>query len=116
MKPTVKMIAALACAFPLAALAQTSTTPPSADKDTGAKPPPGTQSKKTTETGQSTTYPQSATGSGMNKSAAQPTDAEKDKDKITRGDTKKSASPMTGADPSTTQKPAKEGTQSGPTK
>ncbi len=111
MKVTSKILACLICALPCGAFAQASTAPSGADKSSAA-PPAGMQSKKSSETGETTTYPKSDASSSAKKSAA----TDKEKDRITKGGANSPASPIAPLDPATTDKPAKEGSQSGPKK
>jgi hypothetical protein len=112
MKTSVKLIASMICMVPIVAAAQ-APAPTSTDK-AGSPPPAGMQNKQSTDTGQSTTYPKSDATSSMKKSG---TATDKEKDKITKGDATSQSSPTKSLDePVTSQKPAKEGSQSGPTK
>ena len=105
MKTLSKMIASFAVALPLAAAAQTPTPSPDAKKTADV------ERKQTTDTGQSTTYGQSGkAGMGKPDSAA-----DKDRNKITKGDDAGKTTPTKPLEEGTAAKtPAKEGAQAGP--
>ncbi len=105
MKTFHRMIAVVACAAPLVAIAQTSSS--------GTKAAEPVERKQTTETGQSTTYGQSGAKTGSKTEGG----VDKEKDKITKGDGATKATPAKPLDePSAAKTPAKEGAQGGPQK
>lgn len=111
MKTTKSLLASVACALPLLAVAQPSTAPSATDK--AATPPAGMENKKSSATGQSTTYPTPDASAGAKKSGMP---ADNEKDKITKGGANTQTHPMAPLDPSTANKPAKPGSESGPAK
>lgn len=97
----------LALLAPLSVIAQS--TAPSSTGASGAAPAPGYENQKTTESGQSTTYPK---GSAPTSNPSGTVD--KTKSEITKGDGRVPPYPAKPLDePATNDKPAKPGSQSG---